>query len=100
MKYPLKQETSSGTVDFEQLIVASGEGLDTTPQKARSRRWPLAYQRAAAAGPALGALRQQPGPGRQTGQGLAEGGRPVYQNAFSVDSFVTLMMFDGTLKPA
>jgi peptide/nickel transport system substrate-binding protein len=31
--------------------------------------------------------------------GWPKEGDPIYQNAFSVDSFVTLLMFDGTLKP-
>jgi peptide/nickel transport system substrate-binding protein len=31
--------------------------------------------------------------------GWPKEGDPVYQNAFSVDSFVTLLMFSGTLSP-
>ncbi len=99
MKYPLKQETSSGSVDFDALITASGEGLDVSPQKEVVTKMALAYNELLPEIPLWERYGNNPILENKRVTGWPKEGDPIYQNAFSVDSFVTLMMFDGTLKP-
>jgi peptide/nickel transport system substrate-binding protein len=100
MKYPLKQETSSGPVDFDALITASGEGLDMNPQKDAVTKMALAYNELLPQIPLWERYGNNPILEGKRVTGWPKEGDPIYQNAFTVDSFVTLMMFDGTLKPA
>ena len=98
--FNLKQQTDvAGEVDFQELITAAAEGLDTTAQKASISKAALAYNELQPViqlwerygnGPALEGARAT---------GWPKEGDPIYENDMYNDSFTTIMIADGTLGP-
>jgi peptide/nickel transport system substrate-binding protein len=99
MKYPLKQETSAGPVDFDELIVASGEGLDVGPQKAAITKMALAFNELLPIIPLFERFGNNPVPEGKRVTGWLPPDDPIYRNSHGTDSFVILQLLDGTLKP-
>jgi peptide/nickel transport system substrate-binding protein len=99
MKYPLKQETSAGPVDFDQLITQSGEGLDVEPQKAAISKMAVAFNELLPIVPLFERYGNNPVQQGKRVQGWLPPEHPIYKNPHSVDSFVILQILDGTLKP-
>jgi peptide/nickel transport system substrate-binding protein len=99
MKYPLKQETSSGTVDFDQLITQSGEGLDLEPQKAAISKMAVAFNELLPIIPMFERYGNNPVIDGKRVKGWLPPEHAIYKNPHSVDNFVILQILDGTLKP-
>jgi peptide/nickel transport system substrate-binding protein len=100
MKYPLKQETSAGPVDFDQLITQSGEGLDIEPQKGAISKMAVAFNELLPIVPMFERYGNNPVLEGKRVKGWLPPDNPIYKNPHSVDSFVILQILDGTLKPA
>jgi peptide/nickel transport system substrate-binding protein len=99
MKYPLKQETSSGSVDFDLLITQSGEGLEVEPQKAAISKMAVAFNELLPIVPMFERYGNNPVLENKRVTGWLPPEHPVYKNPHSVDSFVIVQLLDGTLKP-
>jgi peptide/nickel transport system substrate-binding protein len=99
MKYPLKQETSAGAVDFDQLITQSGEGLEVEPQKAAISKMAVAFNELLPIIPLFERYGNNPVLEGKRVKGWLPAEDKIYKNPHSVDSFVILQILDGTLKP-
>jgi peptide/nickel transport system substrate-binding protein len=100
MKYPLKQETSSGPVDFDKLITEAGEGLDEVQQKTAISKMALAFNELLPIVPLWERYGNNPMLDGKRVTGWLPPDDPIYRNSPYADSFVTLMILDGTLRPA
>jgi peptide/nickel transport system substrate-binding protein len=100
MKFPLKQETSSGSVDFDQLITQSGDGLEVEPQKAAVSKMAVAFNELLPIIPLFERYGNNPVLEGKRVKGWLPPDDKIYKNPHSVDSFVILQILDGTLKPA
>jgi peptide/nickel transport system substrate-binding protein len=100
MKYPLKQETSNGPVDFDKLITEAGEGLDEAPQKAAVSKLALAFNELLPIIPLWERYGNNPVLEGRRVTGWPPPDDPIYRNSPYADSFLTLMILDGTLRPA
>ncbi len=100
MSYPLVQTTDAvGEIDLEEEVVTSVEGLDEAAQKSKIARVALAYNELLPQIPIWERYGNNPVlDGLHTTGWLPEGD-PIYLNSPYVDSFVILMILDGTLKP-
>jgi peptide/nickel transport system substrate-binding protein len=101
MDYPLKQETESvGRVDLEKLVIQSASGLDEEEQKEVITRLAKAFNELLPIIPIFERYGNNPAlPGVRV-TGWLPDGDPIYQNNPYLDSFVVIMMLDGTLKAA
>ncbi|MDQ3811023.1 MAG: ABC transporter substrate-binding protein [Chloroflexota bacterium] len=100
MKYPLKQETSSGAIDFDELITRSGEGFDDAAQKAAVSKMAVAFNELLPIVPMFERYGNNPVLEGKRVTGWLPPEHPIYKNPHSVDNFVIMMIMDGTLKPA
>jgi peptide/nickel transport system substrate-binding protein len=100
MAFPLKQTTESvGDVDFEQLTVEIGQGLDVAKQKAATTKAVRAFNELLPMIPLYERFGNNP---------ILEGVRVVgwpkdddvlFQNAAYADSYVIISMLEGRLQP-
>ena len=93
MHYPLKQ----GTLDFEALINQMGSGFDTNKQKEPVTAAALAFNDLLPVIPLWERYGNNPVNDKKRVKGWPADGDPIYKNAFGQDSFVTLMIMNGTL---
>jgi len=104
MNFPLKQTTdSAGEVDLEQLTVASGQGVDAAAQKAAVTKIALAFNELLPMFPLYERFGNNPV--LDSGAKLRVTGWPkdddvILKNSAYADSFVTMSILAGTLKPA
>jgi peptide/nickel transport system substrate-binding protein len=98
--FDLRQRTDvAGEVDFRELIVASGEGLDTNIHKANITRAALAYNEVLPNLPMF--ERYSNGPALEGARvtGWPPDGDPIYENTLHDDAYVVILIFDGRLGP-
>jgi len=91
--------TSAGQVNFKDLVVASGAGLDPAPQKAAVTKMALAFNELLPIIPIWEKLGDNPVNEGKRVTGWPPDGNPLYKNDYYADSFVTIWIYDGTLKP-
>jgi peptide/nickel transport system substrate-binding protein len=91
--------TSAGAVNFKDLVVASGAGLDPAPQKAAVTKMALAFNELLPIIPIWEKLGDNPVNEGKRVTGWPADGDPLYKNDYYQDSFVTIWIYDGTLKP-
>jgi len=99
MDFPLKQQTSSGAVDLQELVINSALGLDQNAQKANVAKIAKAFNELLPIIPlferlgnnaVLENVRVKPWP---------PDGDPIYKNSFYADGIVTMLMYTGKLQP-
>lgn len=92
-------ETSEGTVDLEELVKISGEGLDVEEQKKNVSTVALAFNELLPIIPVFERYGNNPALEGVRVEGFPEPGDPILENAPYADNFVTLEMFRGEIKP-
>ena len=98
--FDLKQHTDSvGDVDLGALTDQSGEGADTDAQKVIIGKLALAYNELLPVVPLWERYGNNPVPSHFA-TGWLPDDDPIYKNSPYADSFVIIMILDGTLKPA
>jgi len=98
--FDLKQHTDSvGDVDLGALTDQSGEGADIDAQKAIIGKLALAYNELLPGVPLWERYGNNPVPSHFA-TGWLPDSDPIYKNSPYADSFVVIMILDGTLKPA
>jgi peptide/nickel transport system substrate-binding protein len=100
MDFPLVQETEvMGEVDIDELVVATGEGMNADEQRELVGQAALVFNELLNIIPlferygnnaVLEGVRVQPWP---------DDDAPIMQNSFYADGIVTILMLDGTLQP-
>ena len=102
MSLPLKQrsEVLGEEIDFSQLVVDSAAGLDETAQRAAITKLATAYNELLPTIPLWERLGNNPALDGKRVTGWPADGDPIYINSPYADSFVIIMILDGTLKPA
>jgi len=104
MNFPLKQTTDTvGDVDLEQLTIQSGQGTDAAAQKAAVTKIALAFNELLPMYPLYERFGNNPV--LDNGSKLRVVGWPkdddvILKNSAYADSFVTMKLLDGSLKPA
>ena len=100
MRFPLVQETEVlGTFDFEEAVVAAGEGLDIEAQKKVVTDLSLAFNEVLPIIPIWERYGNNPTLDGVRVTGWPPDDDPIYKNSPYADSFVTEMILDGTLRP-
>jgi peptide/nickel transport system substrate-binding protein len=100
MNFPMVQDTEVvGKIDFEEATVKSAEGLDEAKQKELIARVALAFNELLPIIPLWERFGNNPCLEDVRVTGWPPEGDPIYTNAVYADSFVILMILDGTLKP-
>jgi len=100
MSFPLVQTTDVlGEVDLEKDIVTSVEGLDEAAQKEKIVRLALAFNELLPIVPIWERYGNNPCMDKLHTTGWPPEGDPIYRNSPYNDSFVVMMILDGTLKP-
>lgn len=94
-KYPVKQKTSTGDVDFEALLVQA-EDLDEAKQKDAVKRYALAFNELLPAIPLAERFNNAPINDQKRVSGWPALDDKVYQNGGG-DNFVLILLMDGTL---
>ncbi|MDN5687745.1 MAG: ABC transporter substrate-binding protein [Brachybacterium sp.] len=98
--FPLQDvETSAGTVNLEELVTKSGQGLDVEEQKKNVSVVALAFNELLPIIPIFERYGNNPALEGVRVQGFPEPGDPILENAPYADNFVTLEMFRGTITP-
>ncbi|MGI8915402.1 MAG: ABC transporter substrate-binding protein [Chloroflexota bacterium] len=98
--FDLSQTTKdAGQVNFKDLVVASGAGLDPAPQKTAVTKMALAFNELLPIIPIWEKLGDNPVNEGKRVTGWPADGNPLYKNDYYADSFVTIWIYDGTLKP-
>lgn len=92
-------ETSAGTVDLEELVNLSGEGLDVEEQKKNVSTVALAFNELLPIIPIFERYGNNPALEGVRVQGFPEPGDPILENAPYADNFVVLEMFRGAITP-
>lgn len=102
MSLELKQTSTAagGEVDFSQLVIDSAAGLDAESQKAAVTKLALAFNELLPIIPLWERLGNNPALDGRRVTGWPAEGDPIYINSPYADSFVIIMLLDGTLKPA
>ncbi len=99
MAFPLKQQTESlGEVDLQELTVQSAAGLDEEAQKATVTKLATAFNELLPIIPLWERYGNNPVLRDARVTGWPAQGDPIYNNSPYADSFVVLMILDGTLK--
>ncbi len=99
MNFPLEQETSLGTIDLGQLTDQAGLGGSIDEQREDINTLALAYNELLPQIPLWERYGNNPAfEGRITGWPPEED--PIYQNGPYGDPFVTVLILNGTLRPA
>jgi peptide/nickel transport system substrate-binding protein len=100
MSFPMVHTTGAvGEIDLEEEILSSVAGLDEGEQKARIARVALAYNELLPQIPLWERYGNNPAMDGLHTCGWKPEGDPIYQNSPYSDSFVVLMILDGTLYP-
>ena len=100
MSFPLKQTTDAvGEIDLEKEVVTSVEGLDVEAQKEKIARVALAFNELLPIIPIWERYGNNPCMDGLHTTGWPPDGDPIYLNSPYTDSFVVLMILNGTLKP-
>ena len=101
MSLDLKQtsEAAGGEVDFNQLVIDSAAGLDEESQKAAVTKMALAFNELLPIIPLWERLGNNPALDGRRVTGWPAEGDPIYTNSPYADSFLIIMLLDGTLKP-
>ncbi len=94
-KYPVKQKTSQGDVDFEALLVQA-EDIDVTKQKDAVKRYAFAFNELLPAIPMAERFNNAPINDQKRVTGWPATDDKVYQNGGG-DSFTVILLMDGTL---
>lgn len=98
--FALAQTTkSAGAVNFKDLVVAAGEGLDQTAQKAAVAKMALAFNELLPTIPIWERYGNNPALDGVRVTGWPADGDPIYKNSPYSDSFVVMMLYTGQLKP-
>ena len=98
--FPLQDvETSAGTVDLEELVTASGEGLDVEEQKKNISTVALAFNELLPIIPLFERYGNNPALEGVRVQGFPTEDDPILENAPYADNFVILKMFRGDITP-
>ena len=98
MKYPLKQKTDGGDVDFDALINDMGNGFDTNRQKDPVTKAALAFNELLPMIPLWERYGNNPVNDKKRVTGWKPDSDPIYKNSFGTDNFTVLMIMDGTLR--
>lgn len=99
MAFPLKQQTASlGNVDLQELVVQSAAGLDENAQKQSVTKLAQTFNELLPIIPLWERYGNNPVLRDVRVTGWPAQGNPIYNNSPYVDSFVVLMILDGTLK--
>lgn len=100
ISFNLQQTTqTAGSINFKDLVVAAGVGLDKTPQKAAVTKMALAYNEVLPTIPIWEKYGNNPVLENVRVTGWPPDSDPIYKNDYYTDSFVSMMMFTGELKP-
>lgn len=99
MKYPMKQQASTGPVDFDELINQSGEGFDQAKQKEAVTKLALAFNELLPVIPLWERYGNNPVNDKARVTGWPRDNDPIYKSSFGTDNFTIMMIADGTLKP-
>ncbi|HEX9495932.1 MAG TPA: ABC transporter substrate-binding protein [Candidatus Limnocylindria bacterium] len=94
-KYPVKQKTSQGDVDFEALLVQA-EDLDEAKQKDAVKRYAFAFNEILPAIPLAERFNNAPISDQKRVTGWPALDDPLYQNG-GADNFALILLMDGTL---
>lgn len=101
MKFPMVQETDVvGTIDLEQAVVESAEGLDEEAHKALITQVALAYNELLPNVPLWERYGNNPALDGVRVTGWPADDHPYYTNSPYADAFATLFIFEGILTPA
>jgi len=97
MKYPLKQKLASGeTVDLDDLINQTGDGLDESKQKAAVTKLALAFNELLPIIPLWQRFGNNPINDKKRVAGWPADGDPIYKNPDG-DSFAMTLLVRGTI---
>lgn len=100
MNFPLEQETEvMGEVDLADLVVTAAEGLDEEAQKEQITNLALVYNELLPQIPLWERYGNNPTPPGVRVAGWPSDDAPIMQNSPYADSFVIMMILDGTLQP-
>jgi peptide/nickel transport system substrate-binding protein len=99
MDFPQVQDTASvGRIDFETAIPDSGQGTSQA-LKAKTAKLALAFNELLPVLPVDGRFTNNPVSTANI-VGYPPDDDPIYKNSTYADNFTTILMFQGTLKPA
>jgi len=100
MNFPLTQTVEElGELDLEEMTVASAEGLDEEAQKEMITTLALAFNKLLPIVPLWERYGNNPALDGVRVTGWPPEGDPIYANSPYADSFVTIMILDGRLRP-
>lgn len=100
MNFPLQQDTESvGKIDFGTAIPDSGTGPNLESLKAKVTKLALAFNELLPIIPLYDRYGNNP-VNTDNITGWPEDGDPIYKNSIYADNFVTILMYEGKLKPA
>ncbi|MBS1251308.1 MAG: putative ABC transporter-binding protein [Anaerolineales bacterium] len=100
MNYPLEQDTEvMGEVDLAALVVRAADGLDEAAQKEKVTEIALVYNELLPQIPLWERYGNNPTPPGVRVTGWPSDDAPIMQNSPYADSFVIMMILDGTLQP-
>ncbi|MFC0672666.1 ABC transporter substrate-binding protein [Brachybacterium hainanense] len=98
--FPLQDvKTSAGTVDLEEIVQISGQGLDVEEQKKNVSVAALAFNELLPIIPIFERYGNNPALEGERVTGFPKEGDPLLANAPYADNFVVLGMFRGDVKP-
>ncbi|HEV8536851.1 MAG TPA: ABC transporter substrate-binding protein [Candidatus Limnocylindria bacterium] len=97
MKYPLTQQTSSGSVNFDSLLDDTITGFDTNKQKDPITKIALAFNELLPCIPIYERLGNNPINEKARVAGWKPEGDPIYTQG-GADNFTGIMIMDGTLR--
>ena len=95
-RYPLKQQTSSGDVDLNDLLDRSVDDYDATKQKDAIAKLTLAFNELLPCVPLWERYTNSPVNDKKRVDGWKLDGDPVYSQGVG-DAFAVLLLLDGTL---
>ncbi|HVX45357.1 MAG TPA: ABC transporter substrate-binding protein [Mycobacteriales bacterium] len=100
INFPLQQDTESvGKIDFGTAIPDSGTGPNLESLKAKITKLALAFNELLPIIPLYDRYGNNP-VNTANITGWPEDGDPIYKNSIYADNFVTILMYEGKLKPA
>jgi peptide/nickel transport system substrate-binding protein len=101
MNFPLEQETDVlGQVDLAAMVVSAAEGLDESAQQAQITQLAQAYNELLPQIPLWERYGNNPALDGVRVTGWPPDDDPIYKNSPYADSFVVMMILDGTLEGA